>query len=92
MCILYERKTKDLEMKQLIYFGAEWCGPCKMVKPRLQEANLPIRYVDVDASPQMAADYLVKTIPTVVLVLNGEVSKRLIGETITPNAVKQLLN
>jgi thioredoxin 1 len=79
-------------MKQVIYFGAEWCGPCKAIKPRLQEANLPIRYVDVDQSPQMAADYLVKTIPTVVLVLNGEVAKRIIGESITPNVVKQLLN
>ena len=79
-------------MKQVIYFGAEWCGPCRSIKPRLQEANLPIRYVDVDQSPQMAADYLVKTIPTVVLVELGQVTKRLIGETITPNAVKQLLN
>ena len=79
-------------MKQVIYFGAEWCGPCQSIKPRLQEANLPIRYVDVDKSPQMAADYLVKSIPTVVLVLNGEVTKRVIGESITPNVVKQLLN
>ena len=55
-------------MKQLIYFGAEWCGPCKMVKPRLQEANLPIRYVDVDASPQMASDYLVKMILYIIKV------------------------
>lgn len=79
-------------MKQVIYFGAEWCGPCKAIKPRLQEANLPIRYVDVDSSPQMAADYLVRTIPTVVLVELGQVTKRIIGESITPNVVKQLLN
>ena len=79
-------------MKQIIYFGAEWCGPCKAIKPRLQEANLPIRYVDVDQSPQMAGDYLVRTIPTVVLVELGQVTKRIIGESITPNAVKQMLN
>lgn len=79
-------------MKQIIYFGAEWCGPCKAIKPRLQEANLPIRYVDVDQSPQMAGDYLVRTIPTVVLVELGQVTKRIIGESITPDSVKQLLN
>ena len=79
-------------MKQVIYFGAEWCGPCKSIKPQLQAANLPIRYVDVDQSPQMAGDYLVRTIPTVVLVLDGKVSKRIIGHSITPDAVKQLLN
>ena len=79
-------------MKQIIYFGAEWCGPCKAIKPRLQESNLPIRYVDVDQSPQMAGDYLVRTIPTVVLVELGQVTKRIIGESITPDSVKQLLN
>jgi thioredoxin-like negative regulator of GroEL len=79
-------------MKQVIYFGAEWCGPCKSIKPQLIAANLPIRYVDVDKSPQMAGDYLVKSIPTVVLVLNGEVAKRVIGTAITPDVVKQMLN
>ena len=79
-------------MKQVIYFGAEWCGPCKSIKPQLIAANLPIRYVDVDKSPQMAGDYLVKSIPTVVLVLNGEVTKRVIGTAITPDVVKQMLN
>ena len=79
-------------MKQVIYFGAEWCGPCKSIKPQLQAANLPIRYVDVDKSPQMAGDYLVRSIPTVVLVENGEVSKRVVGTAITPDVVKQMLN
>ena len=79
-------------MKQVIYFGAEWCGPCKSIKTQLIAANLPIRYVDVDKSPQMAGDYLVKSIPTVVLVLNGEVAKRVIGTAITPDVVKQMLN
>ena len=79
-------------MKQVIYFGAEWCGPCKSIKPQLIAANLPIRYVDVDKSPQMASDYLVKSIPTVVLILNGEVAKRVIGTAITPDVVKQMLN
>ena len=83
-------------MKQVIYFGAEWCGPCQSIKPRLQEslreANLSIRYVDVDKSPQMAGDYLVKSIPTVVLVLNGEVAKRVVGTAITPDVVREMLN
>ena len=78
-------------MKQVIYFGAEWCGPCRSIKPRLQEANLPIRYVDVDQSPQMAGDYLVKAIPTVVLILNGEVAKRVVGTAITPDVVREML-
>ena len=82
-------------MKQVIYFGAEWCGPCRSIKPRLQESlreeKLSIRYVDVDQSPQMASDYLVKSIPTVVLVENGEVTKRVVGTAITPDVVKEML-
>ena len=79
-------------MKQVIYFGAEWCGPCRSIKPRLLEANLRIRYVDVDKSPQMASDYLIKSIPTVVLVLNGEVAKRVVGTAISPDVVREMLN
>ena len=79
-------------MKQVIYFGAEWCGPCKSIKPQLLAANLPIRYVDVDQSPQMAGDYLVRSIPTVVLVLNGEVAKRVVGTAISPDVVREMLN
>ncbi len=79
-------------MKQVIYFGAAWCGPCQQIKPRLQEANLPIRYVDVDQSPQMAGDYLIKSIPTVVLVESGQVTKRVTGMAIMPELVKSMLN
>ena len=78
--------------KELIYFGAEWCGPCKIIKPQLLAANLPIRYVDVDLSPQMASHYGIRNIPTIILVMNGEAAKRVVGESITVEVVKQLLN
>jgi len=78
--------------KELIYFGAEWCGPCKTIKPQLLAANLPIRYVDVDLSPQMASHYGIRNIPTIILVMNGEAAKRVVGESITVESVKQLLN
>jgi len=78
--------------KELIYFGAEWCGPCKTIKPQLLAANLPIRYVDVDMSPQMASHYGIRNIPTIVLIMNGEAAKRIVGESITVETVKQLLN
>jgi thiol-disulfide isomerase/thioredoxin len=78
--------------KELIYFGAEWCGPCKTIKPQLLAANLPIRFVDVDLSPQMASHYGIRNIPTIILVMNGEAVKRVVGESITVEVVKQLLN
>jgi thioredoxin-like negative regulator of GroEL len=78
--------------KELIYFGAEWCGPCKTIKPQLLAANLPIRFVDVDLSPQMASHHGIRNIPTIILVMNGEAVKRVVGESITVEVVKQLLN
>ena len=80
-------------MKQLIYFGAEWCGPCKMIKPQLQSSGLPIRYVDVDVSPDMASHYNIKNVPTIILVdNNATIIERKTGGAITVNVVKAMLN
>ena len=78
--------------KELIYFGAEWCGPCKAIKPQLQAAGLSIRYVDADTSVEMASYYAIRNVPTIVLVKNGEASSKLVGSAITVAAVKQMLN
>ena len=79
-------------MKQLIYFGAEWCGPCRMIKPQLQASGLSIRYVDVDSSPEMASHYGIRNVPTIILVANGETISKKIGNAITIESVKQMLN
>jgi thioredoxin-like negative regulator of GroEL len=79
-------------MKQLIYFGADWCGPCKVIKPQLVASGLDIRYVDVDSSPEMASHYGIRNVPTIILVGNGELISRKVGTAITVEAVKQMLN
>ncbi len=79
-------------MKQLIYFGTEWCGPCKTIKPQLQAAGLPIQYVDTDQNPEMASQYGIRNVPTIILVGNGEIIDRKTGSMITVAAVKQMLN
>ncbi len=80
-------------MKQLIYFGAEWCGPCKMIKPQLQSAGLPIRYIDVDENPAMAEHYAIRNVPTIVLVDNNAIIlDKKIGSAITVPVVREMLN
>ena len=79
-------------MKQVIYFGAEWCGPCKAIKPQLLAEGLPIQYVDVDQNRTMAEQYAIRNVPTIVLVNNGQVADRKTGSMITVAAVKQMLN
>jgi thiol-disulfide isomerase/thioredoxin len=80
-------------MKQLIYFGAEWCGPCKTIKPQLQASGLPIKYVDVDADPKITSYYSIRNVPTIILTdLNGDALVKKVGNAITVQAVKEMLN
>ena len=69
-------------MKQLIYFSAVWCQPCKMLGPvmeELQSEGYNVQKVDVDANPTLSQKYGVRNIPTVVLAINGEEVARKVG-------------
>ena len=72
---------KEQIMKQYIYFSAPWCGPCRMLGPVMQRVNntIPVQKVNVDEQPDLAQQYNVRNIPTVVLLENGQEVKRIIG-------------
>ena len=57
-------------MKQLLYFSAGWCEPCKTLGPIMEQAGqqINITKIDVDSSPEMVQRFGVRNIPTVVLV------------------------
>ena len=78
-------------MKKLMYLGAEWCGPCNMIKPQLKESTLDIEYVDIDKQPDIAAKYSIRSIPTILALEGDKMVGKLVGTTITVDAVKQLL-
>ena len=78
-------------MKTLMYLGAEWCGPCNMIKPQLKASGLSITYVDVDQQPDIASKYSIKSIPTILALEGDKMVGKLVGTTITVDAVKQLL-
>ena len=78
-----ESKFKELISKEkvLVDFFATWCGPCKMLGPVLEKAESDIKVikVDTDEFEDLARVYGVMSIPTLVLIENGEEIKRNIG-------------
>lgn len=67
--------------KTLVDFYANWCGPCKMIAPELEKAksNVKVVKVDVDEFEDLAREYGVMSIPTLILFDNGKEVKRTIG-------------
>ena len=80
-------------MKKILYFSADWCQPCKNFKPIMEQVSreLPVQFVDVDASPQLVAEYGVRSVPTIVLVNNGQVASKQAG-VLTESQIKSLWN
>jgi thioredoxin 1 len=69
----------------LIDFWAEWCGPCKMLTPVIEELaaeygeTVKIAKVNVDQEPNLAARYGIRSIPTIILFKAGEIVEQMVG-------------
>lgn len=69
----------------VVDFWAEWCGPCRMIAPALEEIagslgeKVKIVKLNVDENPHTAAKYNIQSIPTLLIFKNGDMSSRQIG-------------
>lgn len=64
-------------------FYADWCGPCQMLEPIVEtiaaETDATVAKIDIDANQQLAAEYGVQGVPTLVLFADGQPAERLVG-------------
>ena len=78
-------KVLQTEKLVLIDFWAEWCGPCKMVGPIMEEIgeaykeSIVVGKLDVDNNNETTAKYGIRNIPTVLFIKNGEVIDKIVG-------------
>lgn len=81
-------------MKQILYFTASWCGPCKLLKPKIQalQSKLPITILDVDTNAEACSKYSVRNVPTIIITSNGNEIARLVGNNITEQRIVESYN
>jgi thioredoxin 1 len=81
----FDNEVLKSDKPVVVDFWAEWCGPCRMIAPALEEISgtlagkVKIVKLNVDENPATAAKYGVMSIPTLMLFKNGELASRQVG-------------
>ena len=80
----FKKEVLEESKTVLIDFYADWCGPCKMFSPIIESVaqkneNIKVVKVNVDEAQELAIKYQVASIPTVIVIKNGEVANRNVG-------------
>ena len=80
----FDREVLNSDKPVLLDFWASWCGPCRMVSPIVDEiaaerSDIKVCKINVDEQPELAARFGVMSIPTLVVMKNGEVINQAVG-------------
>lgn len=92
----FETEVLKSEQPVLIDFYADWCGPCKMMSPVIEEiaaeyaGTVKVGKLNVDESPATAGKYRVMSIPTLLFVKNGKVVDTIVGAVPKSQVVDKL--
>ena len=75
----YHNEVMETEKVVVIDFWATWCGPCKMMAPVVEEVAKDYPDVKVDEEPELSNAFKIVSIPTIVVIKNGEIIDSVVG-------------
>ena len=91
----FQNEIMDSEKTVLLDFGAPWCAPCRMVVPVIEEIagerpDIKVGKINVDEQPELASEFSIMSIPTLVVMKNGKIVQQVSGAR-PKNAILEML-
>ena len=80
----FHAEVMNSEKKVLLDFWAPWCGPCRMVVPMVEEIaeerpDIKVAKINIDENPELASQFGIMSIPTLMVMENGQILKKALG-------------